>query len=643
MRLCVGTVRVLPNLESMSEQQRFQLLVNSITDYAIYMLDAGGRVTTWNPGAERFKGYTADEIIGQHYSVFFTPEDQEAGLPQRALATAAVEGRYEAEGWRLRKDGTRFWVNAVLDAIYDPDGHHIGFAKITRDITAKREQDRALFESEQRFRMLVQGVHDYAIYMLDTEGQVTNWNAGAQAIKGYTADEIVGQHFSRFYTDQDRARGEPQFALETALREGKYEREAWRVRKDGTPFWAHIVLDPIFDEQGKHIGFAKVTRDITERKKAQEELDETRNALAQSQKLQALGELTGGIAHDFNNLMTVVSGSADFLLRKPDLPYAKRKQYLEAIAETAERATTLTNHLLAFGRRQAIKPEVLDLNVRLDAVAEVLSRTLGSKVNVKLDLDPVIGLVEVDATQLQTALLNAAVNARDAMPEGGTITLTTRNRTEKDGDFVVLSVTDTGTGMPAKVVERAFEPFFTTKEVGKGTGLGLSQIHGFAAQAGGRAEIHSREGEGTTISFVLPRSVKPLGTAVEGEKMSKLPQDLSVLLVEDNPQVRHFAEGLLADLGCKVTAAESGEEALGVLENDGIDLVLTDVVMPGISGVELARQIRENHPQVPVLLATGYSDELLKRGSEFAVLGKPFGAADLSKAMTAVLGGNRDA
>ena len=627
----------------MSEQQRFQLLVNSITDYAIYMLDVEGRITTWNPGAERFKGYTAHEIIGQNFSVFFTPEDRAAGIPQKALATSLAEGRFEAEGWRLRKDGSRFYVNAVLDPIFDPSGAHVGFAKITRDITAKQEQDRALFESEERFRMLVQGVHDYAIYMLDTEGHVTNWNAGAQAIKGYTEDEIVGQHFSRFYTEEDRARGEPQFALLTALREGKYEREAWRVRKDGTLFWASVVLDPIYDEAGRHIGFAKITRDITERKKAQEELEETRTALVQSQKLQALGELTGGIAHDFNNLMTVVAGSADFLLRKPDLPFAKRKQYLEAIAETADRATTLTNHLLAFGRRQPIKPEVLDLNVRLDAISEVLSRTLGNSIHVNLEPGEGAGRVEVDAAQLETAILNVALNARDAMPEGGTLTLSTNNLTEGGKEYVALAISDTGEGMPADVIERAFEPFFTTKEVGKGTGLGLSQIHGFAAQAGGRAEIRSKQGEGTTIILILPRTEKALPGATQAVTMSKLPKGLRVLLVEDNPQVRDFAEGLLADLGCNVLSTQTAEDALHKLASDRIDLVLSDVVMPGLSGVELARKVQELYPEVPILLATGYSDEIVDRGSEFSVLLKPFGAADLSKAIAAALNSSRDA
>ena len=629
----------MSSFDGISEEQRLQLLINSITDYAIYMLDRSGFITTWNAGAERFKGYTADEIIGKNFSIFFTPEDRQAGLPDRALRLALKEGRFEAEGWRIRKDGSRFWANAVLDPIYDPDGNHLGYAKITRDITARQEQQRALFESEQRFRLLVQGVRDYAHYMLDTEGRITNWNSGAESIKGYSADEIVGQHFSRFYTDEDRARGEPQFALETSLREGKYEREAWRVRKDGTLFWASIVLDPIFDENGKHVGFAKITRDITERKKAEEQLEQTREALVQSQKLQALGELTGGIAHDFNNLMTVVAGSADFLLRKPDLPDAKRKQYLEAIAETADRATTLTNHLLAFGRRQPIKPEVIDLNVRLDALAEVLSRTLGNSIHIELDLAPEAGRVDVDAAQLENAILNAAVNARDAMPDGGTLTLSTSRLLEDGLDFVALGIHDTGSGMPREVVDRAFEPFFTTKDVGKGTGLGLSQIHGFAAQAGGRAEIHSKEGVGTTISMVLPRTEKKPEESPQEEAMSTLPEGLQVLLVEDNPQVRVFAEGLLADLGCEVIPAESAEQALERLETRPVDLVLTDVVMPGMSGVELARQIGKRHPDVPVLLATGYSDEIVKRGSEFAVLSKPFGATDLSKAMAAVLNG----
>ena len=615
--------------------QRFELLVNSVTDYAIYMLDADGHVATWNPGARRFKGYEADEIIGQHFSRFFTEEDRAAGLPERALKTAAAEGRFEAEGWRVRKDGTRFWASAILDPIWK-GGALAGFAKITRDITHKKEAERQLYESEQRFRMLVQGVRDYAIYMLTPDGIVSNWNSGAEAIKGYRADEIVGRHFSTFYTEEDRARGEPERALATALRHGKYEREAWRVRKDGTRFFASVLIDPIYTERGELAGFAKITRDITERRQASQELEEARAALFQAQKLQALGELTGGIAHDFNNLMTVIRGSAD-LLRRGTLPEEKRARYLDAIVETADRASTLTSHLLAFGRRQPLKPEVIDLNLRMDAFGEVVARTLGSKIEVKLDLAPDLGHVEVDATQLETALLNAAINARDAMPDGGRITLSTANA--DDGHSVCVAVSDTGTGMPQDVIARAFEPFFTTKPVGKGTGLGLSQIHGFAAQTGGRAEIESEEGKGTTIRIILPRSDKPLSIDATRDGDAGIPQGLRVVLVEDNEQVRDFARHLLEDLHCTVTSAASADEALPLIQASSPDLVFTDVVMPGMSGVELAQWIADNGSHTPVLLASGYSEEVVEGvGAKFPMLRKPYGAEALSKAIVDVLG-----
>ena len=617
------------------QEQRFQLLVNAVVDYAIYMIAADGTIVTWNPGARRFKGYEADEIIGRPYATFFPPEDREAGLPGRILATAAEEGRFEGEGWRLRKDGSRFWAHVVVDAIRDPDGTLLGYAKITRDLTEKRLAERALYESEQRFRMLVQGVRDYAIYMLNPDGVITNWNAGAQQIKGYTADEVVGQHFSQFYTEEDRAKGEPERALETARSRGKFEKEGWRVRKDGTRFWANVLIDPIYDEMGNLTGYAKVTRDVTERKKAEEELEEARAALHQSQKLQALGELTGGIAHDFNNLLTVIRGSAE-LLQRPTLGEEKRARYLESIIETADRATALTNHLLAFGRRQALKPEVLELNLRLDAFAEMVGRTFGSMYEVVVDLASDLWPVEIDAAQLETALLNAAINARDAMPEGGRLTLSTRNL--PDTDEVCIELADTGEGMPPEVADRAFEPFFTTKEVGKGTGLGLSQIHGFAAQTGGRAEISTAPGEGTRLRIILPRTHKSARVKEESESLHTSHAGLRVLLVEDNEQVREFATNLLAELRCKVVGAASGQEALDLLGREQVDLVFTDVVMPGISGIELANQVRELYPDLPVLLASGYSEEVVRGGAgDFRMVSKPYGLSSLSQAIGSVL------
>jgi PAS domain S-box-containing protein len=621
--------------ESHVGEQRFQLLVNAVTDYAIYMLDSEGYVATWNPGARRFKGYEPEEIIGRHFSRFFTEEDKEGGLPKHILKTAATEGKFESEGWRVRKDGTRMWVHVVVDPIFGEDGELLGFAKITRDITEKKEAERALLESERQFRMLVQGVHDYAIYMLDPEGRVSNWNTGAQRIKGYSSDQIVGQHFSRFYTDEDRAAGEPARALETALREGKYEREAQRVRSDGTRFWAHVVIDPIYGDDGRLLGFAKVTRDVTERRKAQIELEEARAALFQAQKLQALGELTGGIAHDFNNLMTVIRGSAD-LLRRNQLSEDKKRRYIQAIVETADRASALTGQLLAFSRRQRLKPEVVDLNVRLDAFGEVLGRTLGGQVEIELKLSPELWLTEVDPTQLETALLNAAINARDAMPEGGRLTIRTCNvPAERDREeMVCVQIEDTGAGMSEEVINRAYEPFFTTKPIGKGTGLGLSQIHGFAAQSGGWTELSSRPGEGTTVRIYLPRATSELKPPAMEQQRVRAGEGRCVLLVEDNDHVRDFAEHLLADLGYRVLAAASAEEALALLDRESVDILFSDVVMPETSGVELARIARARWPELPVVLATGYSDEVVGgAAADFEVLSKPYGAESVSEAL----------
>jgi PAS domain S-box-containing protein len=282
----------------------FKLLVQSIVDYAIYMLDPNGFVTSWNAGAERIKGFQTEEIVGKHFSTFYTEEDRAAGMPKKVLDTARKEGKYVGEGWRVRKDGSRFWASVVVDRISDSKGKLIGFAKITRDMTEQREAQHALLEAERRFRILVQGVTDYAIFMLDPEGKVANWNAGARRIKGYTPEEIVGEHFSRFYTPEEREAGVPERAIGTARETGRYEAEGWRVRKDGTRFWASVVLDAIKDDNGKLVGFAKITRDMTDKREAQLRLEESREQLFRSQKMEALGQLTGGLAHDFKNLLT---------------------------------------------------------------------------------------------------------------------------------------------------------------------------------------------------------------------------------------------------------------------------------------------------------------------------------------------------
>ncbi|KQZ29121.1 PAS domain-containing sensor histidine kinase [Caulobacter sp. Root1472] len=638
-------------LTDLAQADRFQLLVSAVKDYAIYLLDSEGRVATWNIGAQLFKGYTADEIVGRHFSTFYTDEDRAAGLPERALHTAATNGRFESEGWRVRKDGTRFWTHVVIDPVIE-DGEVIGYAKITRDVSEQRAADRALYESEQRFRLLVQGVKDYAIYMLDPEGNITNWNAGAEAIKGYAADEIIGRHFSLFYTPEDREAGAPARALATALREGKFSGEAQRVRKNGERFWASVLIDPIHDETGKLLGFAKVTRDISEKRRAEEELERSREALVQAQKMEAIGRLTGGVAHDFNNLLTVIRASADFL-RRPNVPEEKRTRYVEAIAETAERAATLTGQLLAFARRQPLQPEVFDVCTRLRGLHRIIGSMIGSSVTIQNDLPETEHLVEADPTQFDTAILNMVINARDAMPRGGTIRIgarivggvpAVRGHAAANGAFVAVDISDDGTGMSPETLQKIFEPFFTTKPVDKGTGLGLSQVYGFAKQSRGEIDVASQLDVGTTFTLYLPSAAGQVTTvpasAAQLADVSNIPRR-RVLLVEDNEGVGKFAAGLLKELGQAVTWVGDGQAALKALNNDaeGFDLVFTDVVMPGINGLELAQLIQQQRPGLQIVLTSGYSHVIAEQGAQgFPLVRKPYSIDGL----LAILASGRD-
>jgi PAS domain S-box-containing protein len=639
------------SLHSLAADRRFELMLRAIKDYAIYLLDTDGHIVSWNTGAERFKGYTADEIIGQHFSRFYTDEDRRDGLPQRALRIAVENGAYEAEGWRVRKDGTRFWTNVVIDPVYDDNGTLVGYAKVTRDISDKKRAQEALFAAEQRFRLLVQGVRDYAIYMLDAEGRITNWNAGAQAIKGYAAHEVIGQHFSRFYTPEDRERGEPARALATALREGRFLGEGWRMRKDGTRFWASVVLDPIRDEKGEFIGFAKITRDVTERREAQLALDRSRDALNQAQKMEAIGRITGGVAHDFNNLLTIIRSSAE-LLRRPGLTDEKRLRYINAIADTSTKAAQLTRQLLAFARKQPLMPEVFDVSARLRGMEHIIHTTTGSSVRLDFDLSEGIRPIEADPNQFETAVLNMVINARDAMSRGGRLTIgarqvdhipPVRGHAGASGNFVAVSVTDTGTGIEPATLRRIFEPFFTTKAVNKGTGLGLSQAYGFAKQSGGEIGVETRMGTGTTFTLYLPCARAE--AAVDSKDSAPVSivssgKPLSVLLVEDNETVGRFALGLLHELGLMAHWATDGESALALLSarNGRFDLLFSDVVMPGMSGIELATAARRRWPGLRVVLTSGYSHVLAEQGMHgFEFLEKPYSAEGLVKILA--LGG----
>ncbi|MCT8003152.1 PAS domain S-box protein [Sphingomonas sanguinis] len=623
-------------LTRLNSHRRAELLVNAVKDYAIYLLDRDGYVASWNAGAERFKGYSADEIIGQHFSRFYTEEDRAVNLPERALATAASTGTFEAEGWRVRKDGTRFWTSVVIDPVIDDEGGLIGFAKVTRDITDKLEARRALEQSEQRFRLLVEGVKDYAVYMLDADGRVTNWNPGAAAIKGYGAVEIVGEHFSRFYTEEDRQAGEPERALRIAREAGKFETEAWRVRKDGTRFRAGVLIDPIHDESGRLIGFAKITRDLTERWAAQKEVERAREAMAQAQKMEAVGRLTGGVAHDFNNLLTVIRSSVD-LLKMPSLAPEKRQRYLDAISDTADRAAALTSQLLAFARRQPLKPEIFDVAARIAAMRPIIETSVGAAITVTIGVSE-DAIVSADPNQFETALLNLVINARDAMPSGGTLDIAAslvegvpavRGHGPGAGRFVAVRVADNGAGIAPETLGHIFEPFFTTKGLEKGTGLGLSQVHGFAKQSNGEVDVDSRIGMGTAFTLYLPLA-KPEEISARASALQKRRAKLTthrVLLVEDNDVVGQFARDLLQEIGQVVTWVKSGEAALALLETSAekFDLVFSDVVMPGMSGLELAKAVATRWPDLETVLTSGYSHVLVEQANHgFRLLRKPY-------------------
>jgi signal transduction histidine kinase/CheY-like chemotaxis protein len=461
----------------------------------------------------------------------------------------------------------------------------------------------------------------------------------------------VGRNFSLFYTPEDRAAGKPQQALQAALRDGRFEGEAQRVRKNGERFWANVVIDPIRDDSGKLLGFAKVTRDITEKRLADEAIRKTREALIQAQKMEAIGRLTGGVAHDFNNLLTVIRASSDLLLQRPNLPEQKRAQYVQAIADTADRAAALTGQLLAFSRRQSLQPEVFDANARLRGLQQIIGTTMGSVVSVRLSLPEAPQMVAADPSQFETAILNMLINARDAMPRGGEIWLRTtpadgvpavRGHTSARGDFVAVSIADTGTGMSAETRDQIFEPFFTTKAVDKGTGLGLSQVYGFAKQSGGEIDVVSELGVGTTFTLYLPRSTAamPALPLAPPARLSDAPR-LKVLLVEDNAGVGNFAAGLLQELGHEVTWVGDGQAALDLLGNGGatFDLVFSDVVMPGITGIELADEINSRWPGLAIVLTSGYSHVLAEGGTHgFPLLKKPYSIDGLLKALRPTVG-----
>src|SRR6266542_3316405 len=499
------------------------LLLRTALD-AVVVMQADGTIGEWNERSAELFGWARAEIVGRPMAELIIPERYRqahfAGL-QRFLKTG--EGAYigqRIELSALHRNGAEFPVELRISPIDLAGG--TAFVGCVRDISARRAIQRELQAYEQQFQALMQAITDCAIYRLDPEGRVTTWNSGAERIKGYQTDEIIGRHFSCFYTEEDQRADMPAQTLRRAAEEGKVQAEEWRVRKDGSRFAASGVVEAIRDDAGKLVGFAKITRDVTAQREAQALLEQTREQLLQAGKMEAIGQLTGGVAHDFNNLLTIILGNLEIANR--DIEAVKSgaatrlRRAIDSARRGAQRATTLTQRLLAFSRRQVLDPQPMDRNKLIAGEVDFLQRTLGELIEVEAVGGGGLWRVEIDPLEFASALLNLAINARDAMPGGGKLTIETSNafldqhycRANPEvvpGQYALIAVTDNGSGMTKEVLDRAFEPFFSTKTPDAGTGLGLSQVYGFVKQSGGHIKIYSEPGEGTTVKVYLPRLV----------------------------------------------------------------------------------------------------------------------------------------
>jgi PAS domain S-box-containing protein len=590
-----------------------------------------------------------------------------------AVEQAGEKGSYYVEFRVTHSDTSVHWIAGKGEITRDESGRALRVAGVYYDITERkalearllalnegleaRVADRArqlattaaqLRETEHRFQLLIDAVTDYAIFMLDKTGHVVSWNRGAERIKGYAAGEIIGHHFSRFYTENDCQKGLPLVALATAERTGKYEAEGTRIRKDGSTFVASVVINAIRDPSGELLGFAKITRDITQKKAVEDQL-------RQAQKMEAVGQLTGGVAHDFNNLLTVIMGNLEYLERILPSPQPTER-IISAALRAASRAAILTQRLLVFSRRSPLVPEVLSVNKLVAGLSDLMRRTLGEAVFIETVLAGGLWPTLADANQLENALINLAINARDAMPDGGKLTIETAN-THLDeayarmhdevqpGQYVGILVTDTGIGMSAETVSRAFEPFFTTKELGQGTGLGLSQVYGFIKQSGGHLKIYSEIGEGTTVKLYLPRyrGSEDVSDADVATRDVSRGQGELVLVVEDDPDVRDYTVEMVSELGYSVLSAPDGATALRLLDsNREVALLFTDVGLPGgMNGRQLADQAQRRRPRLKILYTTGYARNAIVHQGRLdpgvEVIFKPFSYSDLATKLRQVL------
>jgi PAS domain S-box-containing protein len=495
------------------EEGLYRTLVESIRDYAVFVIDPKGVVLSWNIGAQRIKGYEADEIVGCHFSLFYPPEDAAAGKPQRGLMVAEAEGRFEDEGWRVRKDGSRFWASVVITALHDPQGGLLGFAKVTRDLTDRWLADQALRQSEERFRLIVQSVRDYGIFMLDPEGRVASWNEGAEAIKGYRASDIIGQHFSAFYPEEDRAAGKPDHELEVATATGRFEDEGWRVRKDGSLFWANVVITALRGEDGHLVGFAKVTRDLTERRASQERaLADARRVAEAEASNRAKGEFLASLSHELRTPLNAIGGYVDLMLEGIRGPLTKdQTQDLSRIRRSQTHLLGIINDLLNFSRIEAGR---LEYDIEAFAIDDLMDavRAMIEPLAARKDIE--MGWPEhiprecalADFLKTQQILINLLTNAIKFTGQHGRVWI----ELEVESAALVMTVKDTGMGIPPEKQDQIFEPFV---QVGRsltsgheGSGLGLAISRDLARAMKGELTVTSRLGAGSSFRLTVPRA-----------------------------------------------------------------------------------------------------------------------------------------
>jgi PAS domain S-box-containing protein len=584
----------------------YRLLVEQAKDYALFLLDREGRIMSWNAGAQRLKGYAADEIVGRHFSVFYSREAVESGWPQHELKVATAEGRFEDEGWRVRKDGSRFWANVVITALRDDDGRLLGFSKITRDLTERRLHEEALRQSEERFRLLIEGVVDYAIFMLDPDGMVTSWNTGAERIKGYRREEILGKHVSRFFLPEDIEAGKPWEELAAARRDGRAESEGWRVRKNGARFWARAVVSALHDAAGRLRGFAKVTQDLTDRRHLHDLEKATQN----------VNEFIATLAHELRNPLAPIRTAVQVMAKAPAGDPAQ-----ETMRRTIERQSAqlvrIVNDMIDISRitRGAIVIEhapvdLAEVALRAAEAAAPLIDAAGHTLETNLPAEPV--WVDGDLhrlTQLATNLLNNAVRYT---PKGGWISLSAGSQ----GAHARLEVRDNGRGIEPDLLERIFDMFVQgrppLKRVAGGLGIGLALSRKIAELHSGSLEARSDgPGKGSEFTLRLPAARPEARRAGQHAEPPRPDVPQRILVVDDNIDAARSLEMLLRSLGHETRVVHDGADALRAVPEYRPHIVLLDIGMPGLDGYEVARRLRamDGGEALRIVAVTGWGQE----------------------------------